>query len=69
MKIAWAPVVIADEEGPVANGVQHHFEGLVHAGEQILSDIRSKLKSSLQVRRDVLVRHARQQVCGTRKFI
>jgi hypothetical protein len=56
------PVVIADQEGPVAAGVQHLFEGLVHAGKQILNYIRSKLENSLEIRRDVLGRHALQQV-------
>ena len=63
------PVVVADEEGPVAAGVEHLFERLIHTGEQILYNVRSKLKCGLQIRGDVLGRHALQQVNGATELI
>jgi hypothetical protein len=64
-----SPVVITDKKRPVAAGVEHLFERLVNAGEKILYDIWSKLKSGLKIRGYVLGRHALQQVDGTAKLI
>jgi hypothetical protein len=63
------PVIITDEERSVAAGVKHFFERLVHAGEQILNNIWSELKSSLKIRGYVLGRHALKQVHSATELI
>ena len=63
------PIVVADEKRPVAAGVKHLFERLVYTGEQILYNVRSKFKSGLQIRGDVLGRHTLQQVNGATELI
>ena len=63
------PVVVTDKKGAVAAGVKHLFEGLIHAGEQILYDVWSKLKSSLKIGGYILRGHALQQVDGATELI
>jgi hypothetical protein len=63
------PVIVTDQKGPVAAGVKHFFEGLIHASEQILYDVWSKLKSSLKIGGYILRGHALQQVDGATELI
>ncbi len=66
---AHTPVIVADQKGSVAAGVKHFFEGLIHASEQILYDVWSKLKSSLKIGGYILRGHALQQVDGATELI